>query len=158
MIVDHTTAEINSELIVTMAKMAFRNLDSPVVKSQIRYMSHDAFRRQFGTVKISLPRQQGHTTAALQLLYEYPNSLLFVPKHARKEDCIKLLRHYTSNAETLQRLSDAIVVPSENGMLNIKPKERDFAIFDQAYSFSPKVFQMVDGQTYGARVVVELQG
>lgn len=88
------------------------------------------FRRSCQTVTISLPRQFGHTTAALEILTKYPNSILIVDNSSasynlRKENIPLSDRIvYKDNIKTPH--IDAIRV------LAALRKNIDFAIIDTA--------------------------
>lgn len=91
------------------------------------------FREEFGTVNIAMPRQSGHSTAALQLMYEYPDSVLFVPNGSSLECMRGLLRNYTDDTDIQRRINKNTMVPSGQAMANLKPVwARSFVIIDQA--------------------------
>ena len=66
--------------IVEIVKLSYDNLSSPDILRHKDNMSPEQFREEFRTVKISLQRQTGHTTAAVRLLNHFPNSLVFIPR------------------------------------------------------------------------------
>ena len=128
---DPNQLEHSSELIATLAKHALNNL-----KIQQRYWGNsNRYREEFGTIKISMPRQSGHSTAALQLLYEYPDSLLFVHSGSARDFMRKQIRALTDDIEVHNRMDDHIKMPYRDELVNIKPvHDRAFIIFDEVLS------------------------
>ncbi len=55
---------------------------------QSRTMPPQYFFEQFRRIKISLPRRSGHSTAAANLLYRNPNSMMIVPNWEMKHHII----------------------------------------------------------------------
>jgi len=156
MIVDDTAAKVNSQLIVDLCMQALENLKAPQIVSMKRNMPRRAFREDFGTVRIFLPRRSGHSTAALQLLCEHPDALLFVTKHSRKDDMQNMIRDYTSNQALRDRINNAIVPLSPNALTNLKPVEyRSFVIFDGQPDTHFNVYAMFK-ETVSVGIVVEL--
>jgi len=133
---------INSEPIVSFAKQALYNL--PYYMGWYETIGKEKFYHEFREIKIKLPRRSGHSTAALQLLYEYPDALCFVRGFAVRDMFRSLLRENTSDGETLQRIDKQVKVidftePLDNLMVrrimsNVthNEKRRSFIIFDQA--------------------------
>lgn len=158
MILDKNELTINSEMIVYLAEQALHNLDKPVVRRFKQDSPYNTFRHQFGTVKIRLPRRSGHSTAALQLLYKHPGSLLFVHNMERKYALEKLILEYTSNEETIEYVKNSIVVPFKNALLRIRPvKDRPFLILDQSNEFPDEVREGALENFRDTGIVVELQ-
>jgi len=134
------------------------NIDAPHTKSFKDHYTNDTFRHEFGTVKISLPRRSGHTTAALQLLYEYSDSLLFVRKGSVKYNIENMARKLISDQVVLRDLVSRIIIPSENILKNIRPvHDRSFIIFDQADLFQQGYLEKIKMSLWSAKIVVELQ-
>jgi len=157
MIVDEDRITINSQLIVSLAKQALTNTERLSVKSWYGKMPREVYREEFGVVKISMPRQSGHTTAALQLLVEHPGSLAFIMQRRTKDDMLRMLGRYTTDWEVINRVERSIVPISDNALKNVKPLEyRPFIIFDQATSIREDVFEEIKN-SYNAGIVVELQ-
>jgi hypothetical protein len=62
---------------------------SPITSTRMLEMSEEAARREYGTVKMSFPRQFGHTTTAIMLLEKYnKNSVMFV-RDGRNYKCFE---------------------------------------------------------------------
>lgn len=66
----------NTENIINMVSTAFDNLSSELLIDNMKYLSDIEFFNEFRILKLKLPRRSGHTTAALQLLGNYPKSIL----------------------------------------------------------------------------------
>jgi len=146
----------NSELIVQLAEQALENLSTPQLKHERKHMDDHGFRKEFGTVKISLPRQSGHTTAALQLLNDHPTSLCFVLRQEYKNEMLNLLYEYTSNPETHERIKSSIVVLTEGALLHVRPVEdRPFIIFDQTSMIRQDIYEHIK-EAFVAGVIIEL--
>lgn len=99
----------NVHLMTQMVVNAYHELSAAEQYKEQMQPSH--FRKKFGTVKISLKRGSGHTSAALQLLERFKDSLLIVEssfvyfEHARR-----------LQGQGLDRISNRIVsVPSDEG-------------------------------------------
>lgn len=82
--------ERDSQLIVDMANMALRNYHKYMNMGFTNTMDRRDVIREFCTVNIHLPRQSGHSTAGLQLLYEHDDALMFMHNGAA--------RHHYENA------------------------------------------------------------
>lgn len=161
MIIVDDEATVNSQIIVTLAKQALKNLNAPSIRNLKQNCPGDDFRLEFGTVKISLPRRSGHTTAALQLLFEHPGSLIFVYTTAMKINMQDMITEYMSDLDIRKRVADNIIVAtSDLALKNIKPLlggKRPFIIFDQTAMFREDVFNGIKNMFSGALVIVELQ-
>lgn len=154
----HSYHMVNSQLIVDLAKQALTNVRSADIKELKDSYPHCAFRDRFGRVKISLPRGSGHTTAALQLLYEFSDALLFVSKSSRKAHCQHLLHEYVADAAVRKRIEDAILYTTGTDLISIRPiEDRSFIIIDQAYEFTRDTINLIDQMVgYNAGIFVEL--
>ncbi len=152
MITDKNRLQIDSELIVALAKQALHNLPH-----YDNYNSIDNFRTEFGIVKIGLPRQSGHTTAALQLVYAYPNSLLFVPNESSRLCTKNLLQQFTDDHQVNNTINAATHVLCSRTILNIKPCHgREFLIFD-GVSRMPRADIQRTTEEFNATIILELQ-
>lgn len=135
MITAKNQIQIDSELIVTLAKQALNNL--PHVQHYCDQNDERQFRKEFGTVKIAMPRQSGHSTAALQLMYEYPDALCFVHSGSAKQYIRHLMKDYISDQDVIRRITANIMVPDQRRMLDIRPVwTRSFVIMDQCSMIS----------------------
>lgn len=150
---DEYKASSSSEIIVTLAKHALDNL-----KWNRRHnLGPTNFREEFGTVKIALPRQSGHSTAALQLMYEYPDSLLFVPNHPARDYSRQLLGQYTDDHEVHERICKNIIVPQHASVIQLPVRlNRPFIIFDEAAAMQPEMIHRVLN-SLNASIILELQ-
>lgn len=150
---DPWKVQADSQLIVTLAKQALNN----IAIYEPYWHSSDRFREEFGTVAISMPRQSGHSTAALQLMYEYPTSLLFVPSTSARDYIIRQLAEYTQDEDVHQRLQQATSVVSSRSLAEIQNiGERPFIIFDQYQRMQTKVIEAVVNSS-NAKIIVKLQ-
>jgi len=141
---------------VSLAKQALHNLPH-FQESQSHFGLNDIeFRREFGTVKIAMPRQSGHSTAALQLMYEYPDAICFVPNGSVRNFTCRLLRDYTDDKEVLNRIDANIMVPGESTMARIRPQwERSFIIIDQALQMRKESTDLIVASLQ-ASIILEL--
>ena len=150
---DPKKAQVDSQLIVTLAKQALSN----IAIYEPYWHTSERFREEFGTVCISMPRQSGHSTAALQLLYEYPTSLLYVPNSSARDYIIRQLAEYTQDEEVHRRVQKATSVISSRALAEIQNiGERPFIIFDQFNRMQTKVIDAVVS-TSNAKIIVKLQ-
>jgi len=157
MIVDEDRITVNSQLIVSLANQALDNTTRLSITNWYKKMPSDHYRKEFGTVKISMPRRSGHTTAALQLLVEHPDSICFVSKHDQKLGMTRMLHDYTSDRKIINRVCNAIITVNDNSLKQIKVvKSRPFVIFDQTDMIREDVFEYLK-EGYNAKIVVELQ-
>jgi len=158
MIVDEHMVNINSQLLVDMCTQSLKNLKAPNVISLQRNMPHQMFREEFGTVRIMMPRRSGHTTAALQLIVEYPDSLLFVRQTSHKDSLRHLIREYTSNVAVRRRVDESVIALSDSALKDIRPIDtRPFVIFDQRSLFRNNQVAECIAAFQSAQIVVELQ-
>jgi len=79
----------NTANIVEIVSNALENLDDTKVKDCKQTLSSEAFRKEFQTVKLKVPRRTGTTSAAVRLLLKYPNSIMFVSKSPQRNDIVK---------------------------------------------------------------------
>lgn len=156
MILDQNKPNIDSQLIVTLAKQALNNLHI-FQQGKFGYGQYRDFADEFCTVKISLPRQSGHSTAALQLMYEYPGSLLFVPSGIVAGNMRHLLNAYTDDAEVLVRIDANIMVPGSTALDKIRPvTDRPFIILDQVSIMREDWIKAIKGSLQ-SKIILELQ-
>jgi len=156
MITDSTRPAIDSQIIVTLAKQALNNLPYYQTTQGHFGLSENAFNKEFGTVKIAMPRQSGHSTAALQLMYEYPDALCFVHSGSSANYMRMLLKDYTVESEVLRRIKKNIIVPSPPAINRIKPGgKRSFVILDQTSRIPKEMHDMVIS-SLRASIVLEL--
>ena len=132
MILDTDKPDIDSQLIVTLAKQALNNVTC-FEKFDLHGISSPGFREEFCTVRIGLPRQSGHSTAALQLMYEYPDSLLFLHSGNARAYARQMLSKYTDDTDVQQRIEANMIVAGAGIPLHeIRPvNDRPFIILDQ---------------------------
>ena len=159
MIVTKDQASINSTLIVSLAKQALNNL--PYYEKHRRQFfgstGEDLFRQEYGTVKIGLPRQSGHSTAALQLMYEYPGSLLFVHDHSARDYMRNHLRQYTDDPDTRARINMDTLIPDQRLITQVPHQaSRAFIILDQVSMMSPPAIAIIK-EAFAADIILELQ-
>lgn len=146
--------QVDSELIVTLAKQALNNL--PYVQHYCDTNDEAKFRREFGTVKIAMPRQSGHSTAALQLMYEYPDSLLFVPSGGTKHHIRCLRNEYIIDPDVHRRIEQNTMVPSDQAFARIQQAwSRPFVIVDQASMMRKECMDHIVGSLQ-ASIILEL--
>ena len=150
---DPKQVRVNSELIVTLAKQALNN----IAIYEPYWHTSERFREEFGTVTIAMPRQSGHSIAALQLLYEYPTSLLYVPNSSARDYIIRQLAEYTHDEEVHRRVQKATSVISSRALAEVQNiDERPFIIFDQYHRMQTKIIDAVVS-TSNAKIIVKLQ-
>jgi len=103
-----------------------------------------------------MPRQSGHTTAALQLMYEYPDSLLFVHSQSAKHHIRCLRKEYIDNPEVHRRIEENTMVPSHQAFSRIRPAwTRPFVIVDQASAMREEQMNQIL-ESLQASIVLEL--
>lgn len=100
---------IGNHLINSLVAMAYNNLKEESVVCYKKIMHPLAFREEFGTVHIQLPRGMGHTTEGINLLLEYPESVMIVHsvqwRHMALQNCNNhLLYRIVSLPETKRDL------------------------------------------------------
>jgi hypothetical protein len=155
-VIPENKINFSSELIVQLARNAFDNAPE-LAHWKKQLINEGQFRDEFQTVKITLPRQAGHTIAALQLMYEYPGSLLFVPNGSARLDAIAQIKHLSENREIIKEVENNTLVPSHSGLIQIKARlARPFVIFDQSSAMSSNTKLMIK-DTFNAQVFLELQ-
>ena len=71
----------NTDFIIHQVLTSFYNLDTDLLLENLRILSDESFFKEFGNIKIKLPRRSGHTTAAKWLSNHFINSLLIVPTY-----------------------------------------------------------------------------
>jgi hypothetical protein len=153
-ILEHPTKpSIDSEIIVTLAKQALHN----VKWYTHHYQAYDFYGciKEFATVKISLPRYSGSTTAALQLMYEYPDSLCFVPSGMSKDYMHQLLATYTDDIAVSDRIKKNTLIMGHDSLVQIKPMDRTFIIIDQASYVREEELHRIHNAV-SAKIIVEL--
>lgn len=158
--------------ILDLVQFAYDNLDDPRVRDWKQNMSPWAFRQEFGLVKIKMPRQAGHTAAAVTLLGRYPGSLLFVPRGDDRQRIIREYRHYFIDEEILYRrddhkqmmagrssnLEDFIFVPRDDDKLKrLRPNKPPLIIIDRADTFDFLQKEGIMSIFENARLIVELE-
>jgi len=137
-----------TDQIVEIVKLSYGNLSLPEVRQYKENMIPERFQQEFGTVKISLQRQVGHTTAALQLLNAFPNSLVFVPRGGMRQHFENRYfdMYYSDIMEKAPRdfLRDRVwytdIERFEDFLINQKyvaSKMYDLAIIDNASQYRP---------------------
>jgi len=97
----------NVHLITQLVINAYHRLSS--VDQYKKQMAALQFRKEFGTVKISLPRGTGHTTAAYQLLERFKDSILIVESF---QHLIKLLPRREDDYHKININNRIIVAPA----------------------------------------------
>lgn len=143
----------NSEIVVDLAKQAMVNLSH--YSNQNYEPAH--FVEEFRTVRLHLPRQSGHTTAALQLMYEYPDSLLFVPDSSTREYTRSMLRNYTDDHAVRTRIDQNTFIPRSTILRNLRPVvNRPFLILDGASRMTTETKNEIIAD-FHAKIIVELQ-
>lgn len=150
-----TEVDIDSEIIVTLAKQALHNL--PFRKKYFDAYHYNEFQREFATVRIGLPRQSGHSTAALQLLYEYPDSLIFLPGGTSRDYMRSQLKQWVDDLFVFNRMVKNIKVLHQAALEDIKPvSDRPFIIFDEMSSHRAQGINEVKA-SLNAKIILELQ-
>ena len=145
---------INSQLIVSLAKQAQKNLKY-YRKIFANYTSSE-FRKEFGTVQISMPRHSGHSTAALQIMFEYPDPLLFVSDSSSRDCSRSALADYTTDAEVRNRITRNTLIPTSHNMIQIKSvQNRAFIIIDDARR-QPDTIKSIS-ESFTADIILLLQ-
>ena len=154
-IVTSETHQIDSQLIVTLAKQALNNLPYYERSQKMFGMNSIEFRKEFKTVKIGMPRQSGHSTAALQLLFEYPDAVCFVPSGSSCQYMNTLLKNYTDDETIRRRINKNIMVPNGKAMKNLKLQKRSFIILDKSPAMSAEAIERIVS-VMPASIVLEL--
>jgi hypothetical protein len=160
-VLDGSEPSRSSETIVNIAKIALGNLSH--FEHYRGGIDHTKFSEEFSLVKIHLPRQSGHSTAALQLLYEYPRSLCVVPNHQSKENMMRMLQEYTQDTMVLRRVEESICIvmpnPYKDAYVQRRPPEictREFLIFEQSKDLTENA-KMKAREKWAAKIILELQ-
>lgn len=150
----------STPLIVQMCELALANVKSARVQEwKATYYTSDDFEREFSTVKVALPRQQGHTTAAMELVAKHPGSIMFVLQHDMKRDIEYKFREYIFDTEKSQRACGSVLTlqaikDNRNHML--RKNYRPFLIFDGVSRMNTAY--ITEAKTlFPADVYVELQ-
>lgn len=60
-----------------------------IVSKEKNFLSEEIFKEQYGYLHFDYGRQRGHTTAAAQLLINFPNSLIVVHSQIQKKQVVK---------------------------------------------------------------------
>ena len=153
MIIDHDEIERDSQLIVDMVNIAYRNVSNGV---------YDKFAggnhiEEFCTVKVWLPRSSGHTTAALQLMVEHEDAVLVVPRANMKDLCKRTLYELIPS-EFVPAVTRRIYTADVLEALIPIPSPASILIFDNS-TFMRKADETADEacQKFRPSLVVKLQ-
>lgn len=150
----------STPLIVQMCEQALANVNSARVQNwkSNMYDRYD-FEREFSTVKLMLPRQQGHTTAAMQLVANHPGSMMFVMQHDMKRDIEYKFRELIYDPIKAQLACDSVLTLQEikNNKFSIRRGcYHPFMIFD-GVSRMNKAYITEAKTLVNADIYVELQ-
>lgn len=161
-----------SEIIVELVERALHKFETQKVRDFKRSMSPEHFRHEFGTVKIKLPRRNGHTMAAVHLLTTYPGSILFVPNGADRRRIINEHRDAYLQQAIIYRedrfkeypvskppsLEEAIFIPrDEERIKRIAPMAHPLVIMDRAHELSYMEKEGIYSIFENATLIIELE-
>ena len=137
------------------------NVRSAHVQKYRDYCSPYDFELEHGTVKIHLPRQQGHTTAAMELIAKYPGSIMFVPRHNIKQDIENKFKEYIIDPNDAQKACKSVLTLDaikDDRLLYLMRQgaPRPFTIFDGVSRMNEALITEAKFK-FGADIFVELQ-
>lgn len=108
------------DLIVDMVVASYENLQKPRIRETKEQLPTKTFFNEFKHLKIKCQRQAGHTTAAMHLLFKFPNSVVFVPSELIRTE---LVRHMTWMYHT-QYPQEYLVKGDTNGAVEHRREKR----------------------------------
>jgi len=149
----------STDLIVQICEQARRYVTSPEIKSQREHFAPDDFMYHYGTVKMELPRRQGHTTAALQLVARYPGSILIVPQYEIMKNVQTQFKKYILDQAEIDRACKSVITIAgirNKATFSMRNNERPFLIFDGAARMKERYIREAK-KLMQADVFVELQ-
>jgi hypothetical protein len=136
-----TNQAINVMYVTGLVRQAYRDLSSgsDQVQQLKASLSPYDFVREFGTIRIQLPRRSGVSTAALCLLEEYSNSVLVYKTHAEMKYQLgqEQWKHLRSNSDIVAltqpvaKLGQQLIL-RQCDPVNQSYVQRDLMIFDGA--------------------------
>jgi len=92
----------HTPLIIEMVENTMHNAKEFQKQKIFRSLSKLTFKEELCTLKISLPRRAGHTTAALALLNRYPDSYLTILSSSRKNSCLEQFSEFISDIDDVK--------------------------------------------------------
>ena len=148
----------HSDMICELVAEAYDYLDSPRIKDWKNMMDAIEFRREFGTIKIQLARQTGHTTAAVRLLFAHDDALIYLPNSGSMRGIRDEIARYTKLRSIRSVMEKRVTYVGYNYGKYIEPVNgRSMVIIDQASNISKKELDIVKERYRDAKLIVELQ-
>lgn len=161
-------------LMYALVVRAFENLKDHKVKDCKKSMRPEHFRKEFGIVKLYLPRQFGHTEVATQLMMTYDKSVLFVTNGpSRQEVERRVMEHWATPLasgksklleERMNEIRHNIFLKGDDvtferhrrsGMVN--PDNTNLVILERASDFTYLEKEGILSVFPNAKLIVELQ-
>lgn len=133
---------------------------SQIAERERRFKAHyrpEDFLREHATISIMLPRQSGHTTAALTLLYNHKKAVMLCRNNIDRIHVLKLARGYIMDEAELSDVEGRLYMFNDSSFRGRHFGNADMLIIDGSH------FEKIDDKmplwlaSFNPRFVVKLQ-